>query len=255
VVLDSFAAAAISRADPIRTGITAFWYSSRTAILPFMFIFNPQLLMIGIHSWWQLVLIVAAAIVAMLAFAGGTQGWFLARSRWYESVLLLIVTFTLLRPGFWLDWVYPTYDVVPPQKLMELASAAPPDTSLRLRIEGTTVEGKDVKKTVLLPLGESGSGPQRLTRAGLTTMSVPTGMQIAAVNLHTAADKAGFEQGFLVTGIETPAQRPAKEWMFVPALALLVGVALLQRRRAGGDDEDARSGTERIKFHASQRQR
>ena len=56
VGLASFAAAAISRADPIRTGITAFWYSIRTGILPFMFIFNPQLLMIGIDSWWQLVL-------------------------------------------------------------------------------------------------------------------------------------------------------------------------------------------------------
>ena len=50
VGLASFAAAAISRADPIRTGITAFWYSIRTGILPFMFIFNPQLLMIGIDS-------------------------------------------------------------------------------------------------------------------------------------------------------------------------------------------------------------
>ncbi len=82
VGLASFAAAAISRADPIRTGITAFWYSIRTGILPFMFIFNPQLLMIGIASWWQLVLVVVAAIVAMLVFAAGTQGWFLVRSRW-----------------------------------------------------------------------------------------------------------------------------------------------------------------------------
>ncbi|MGH8736683.1 MAG: DUF3394 domain-containing protein [Burkholderiales bacterium] len=44
--------------------------------------------------------------------------------------------------------------------------------------------------------------------------------------------KAGFEQGFNVTGIETERPRPAKEWLFVPALVLLGGILLLQRRRA-----------------------
>src|SRR5512133_352621 len=54
VGLASFAAAAIAKADPIKTGITAFWYSIRTCILPFMFIFNNELLLIGIRSWWSL---------------------------------------------------------------------------------------------------------------------------------------------------------------------------------------------------------
>ena len=57
-------------------------------------------------------------------------------------------------------------------------------------------------------------------------------MQIAAVALNSAADKAGFEQGFMVTGIETELSRPAKEWMYIPALALMAGIALAQRRRA-----------------------
>nr|MDQ2735186.1 TRAP transporter permease [Pseudomonadota bacterium] len=131
VGLASFAAAAISRADPIRTGITAFWYSIRTGILPFMFIFNPQLLMIGIDSWWQLVMIVVAAIVAMLVFAAATQRWFLTRSHWYESLALLLVTFTLLRPGFWLDLAVPRYAVQPGQTLLAQAAAAPADTGLR----------------------------------------------------------------------------------------------------------------------------
>ncbi len=232
VGLASFAAAAISRADPIRTGITAFWYSSRTAILPFMFIFNPQLLMIGVDGWWQLALIVGAAIVAMLAFAAGTQGWFIARSRWYESVLLLLVTFTLLRPGFWLDLALPRYKVLPPQSLVEQATSAPPGVGLRVRIEGTTLEGKDVRKTVLLPLAAEGDGARRIARAGLRVMSLPTGTQIMSVALKSPADKAGFEQGFMVTGVEAERPRPAKEWLFLPALGVLGVILLLQRRRA-----------------------
>ncbi len=232
VGLASFAAAAISRADPIRTGGTAFWYSSRTAILPFMFIFNPQLLMIGVAGWFHFVVIIVAAVVAMLAFAAGTQGWFLARSRWYESVLLLLVTFTLLRPGFWLDLALQRYTVAPPQSLVERAAAAPPGTGLRVRIEGTTLEGKDVRKTVLLPLAGGGSGLQRMAGAGLQVMASPAEVRVASVKLNSPADKAGFEQGFVVTGIETEVSRPAKEWLFVPALVVLGVVALLQRRRS-----------------------
>src|SRR5205823_6543049 len=84
VGLAAFAAAAISRGDYLRTGFTAFWYSIRTGILPFMFIFNTQLLLIGVTSFAHLALTIAAAVTAMLVFAAGTQGWFVIRSRWYE---------------------------------------------------------------------------------------------------------------------------------------------------------------------------
>jgi len=231
VGLAAFAASAISRGDYLRTGMTAFWYSIRTGILPFMFIFNTELLLIGVTSFAHLALIVAAAIAAMLVFAAATQGWFVTRSRWYESVALLLVTFTLLRPGFWMDFAYSKYDLAAPQRLNELAATAPADAGLRLRIAGTTLEGKNVTKTVYLPLGKEGSAAQRIRASGLTTLVLPDGIQIAAVGLHSAADKAGFEQGFTITGIEIPAPRPAKEWFFIPALGLLAGVYLLQRRR------------------------
>jgi TRAP transporter 4TM/12TM fusion protein len=232
VGLASFAAAAISLADPIRTGATAFWYSSRTAILPFMFIFNPQLLMIGVGSYLQLAVVIGGAVTGMLVFAAATQGWFLTRNRWYESVVLLLVTFTLLRPGFWLDLALPRYDVAPPQRLTALAAAAPAGSGLRVRIEGITIEGKQVKKTVLLPLGGPGSAAQRMAKAGVRAMVLPSGVQIMSVGLNSAADKAGFEQGFRVTGIETERDRPAKEWLFVPALLVLGVILGLQRRRA-----------------------
>jgi hypothetical protein len=233
VGLASFAAAAISRADPIRTGVTAFWYSIRTGILPFMFVFNTELLLIGIDSWMHLVLIVVSAIVAMLMFAAGTQGWFVTRSRWYESALLLLVTFTLLRPDYWLDFAYPRYHVAPATRLAEIVKAAPADAALRLRIEGTTLEGRELHKSVRVELGAGTDVRSRFTPAGLTLFQTPDGWQVAAVRLNSAADKAGFEQGFRITGVEQAAQRPAKEWMYLPALALIALVWWLQRRRAG----------------------
>ncbi len=234
VGLASFAAAAIARADPIKTGITAFFYSMRTAILPFLFIFNTQLLMIGIDSTWHLVLTVLSAVLAMLVFAAATQNYFLVRSRWYESVALLLVTFTLFRPGYWWDMVYEPYQERPPTELMALVEQAPADERKRVWIEGINLEGKDVRKGVLLPLGAPGKANERLKRIGLTVMSLGGEVQVGSVAFGSTAEKLGLEQGFRITSIEVPAERPAKEWMFVPALLLLGVVVLLQRRRSRG---------------------
>jgi len=231
VGLASFAAAAIARSDPIKTGITAFWYSIRTGILPFMFIFNNELLLIGIRSWWSLLVTVAMAITAMLVFAAGTQGWFVKRSRWYESVALLLVTFSLLRPDFWLDLMVEKYRVEPATRLVELADKAEAGAGLRVRIEGTSLEGKDVRKTVLLPLNSEGTGIQRIRKAGLTLITTGPDVRVMAVDLRGAADRAGFEQGFKVTGVELPADRIGKEWLYLPALLLLALVYGLQRMR------------------------
>ncbi|HUG24668.1 TRAP transporter permease, partial [Piscinibacter sp.] len=231
VGLASFAAAAIARTDPIKTGVTAFYYSMRTAILPFLFIFNTQLLMIGIQSVPHLLLTIASSVVAMLVFAAATQGYFLARSRWYESLALLLVTFTLFRPGFWWDMVYPPYESQPATQLNALVEAAPANARQRIWVEGTNLEGRDVRKGVLLPLGDSGNARDRLARIGLRVLPQGDDMQVLMVQFGSAAEKLGIEQGFRITEVEVPAERPAKEWMFVPALLLLGVVVALQRSR------------------------
>ncbi|MFZ5558526.1 MAG: TRAP transporter permease [Pseudomonadota bacterium] len=235
VGLASYAAAGIARTDPIKTGVTAFGYSIRTAILPFMFIFNTQLLLIGIDSWWHLSIVVASAIVANMMFAAATQGWFLARNRIYESALLLLVTFTLFRPGFWWDMVYPPYEEIPGKQLLRIAEETPADGRLRIWIEGTTLEGRDVRKGVLLPLGDKGPGKERLAAAGVRVIPDLDGesFQVIQVQFGSRAEKLGIEQGFKITKVETAVQRPPKEWMFIPALLLLGAVAGLQYLRRG----------------------
>jgi TRAP transporter 4TM/12TM fusion protein len=231
VGLASFAAAAISRADPIKTGVTAFFYSMRTAILPFLFIFNTQLLLIGISGPLHLALTVGSALVAMLVFAAATQGYFLVKSRWWETIALLLVTFTLFRPGFWWDMVYPPYDERPASELMTLVEKAPAGERKRVWVEGINLDGKEVRKGVLLPLGDAGPARERLRRIGVTVMALGDEVQVAAVQFGSTAEKLGLEQGFRITAIEMPSDRPAKEWMYVPALLLLGVVILLQRAR------------------------
>ena len=91
VGLASFAAAAIARHDPIQTGVTAFFYSMRTAILPFLFIFNTQLLLIGLSGPLHLILTVVSAVTALLVFYAANQRYFKVSSPWYETVGMLQV--------------------------------------------------------------------------------------------------------------------------------------------------------------------
>ena len=98
VGLAAFAAAAIAKSDPIRTGLQGFTYDIRTAILPFMFIFNTDLLLIGVHDLWHVALIFLTGVLAMCAFAALTQHYFIARNRVHESLLLAGTVLVLLRP-------------------------------------------------------------------------------------------------------------------------------------------------------------
>lgn len=111
VGLAAYAASAIAKSPPIRTGVQGFAYDLRTALLPFMFIFNTELLLLRyvggsfarITSWPEILVIFGTGAVAMLAFAALTQNYFAARNRLHESLLLLLVTAVLLRPQLFAD--------------------------------------------------------------------------------------------------------------------------------------------------------
>jgi len=98
VGLAAYAAAAIAKSPPIATGIQGFMYDIRTAILPFMFIFNSDLILHNITSWPQGILIFLMACVGNFAFASATQNWFVAKNKMWEIPFFLSVTVILMRP-------------------------------------------------------------------------------------------------------------------------------------------------------------
>ena len=108
--LAAYAAAAIAKSPPIPTGLQGFMYDIRTAILPFMFIFNSDLILHNVHSWPQGILIFLMACMGNFAFASATQGWLITRNRFYEVPLLLCVTFILMRPDAVAGWIGVAHD-------------------------------------------------------------------------------------------------------------------------------------------------
>ena len=231
VGLAAYAAAGIAKADPMLTGFTAFWYSIRTGVLPFMFIYNTQLLLIGVENIPQFLLVVLSAVTASLLFVAASQNWFITRSKWYESAILLLIAFSLFRPNFWMDMVYPPYSKVASTDLMQIIEKAPANEQLRIWIEGEDMNGKPVKKGMLIPLTETGPAAQRLERFGLRLIPMGDQIDVVSVKFRSRAEKAGFQQGQKVTDLEVENKRPAAEWVFFPTLGVLGLIIFLQRRR------------------------
>ncbi|MFM5403808.1 TRAP transporter permease [Aeromonas veronii] len=231
VGLASFAAAAVSKGDPIKTGITAFYYSLRTAALPFLFIFNTDLLLIDV-DFAHGVLIFIVATIAMLIFAAATQGWFLVKSRWYESVLLLLVAFTLFRPGFWMDIVHDPYRETPPAQLAQTMGEVEAESTLRLRILGEDAVGKPRKFTLLVAVPDGENGEERLANLGLSLYEQDGKTLIDNVAFGSPAATMGLEFDQEILTVKAPTERWTKEWMWIPGFLLFGAIVWLQRRRS-----------------------
>jgi len=238
----AFAAAAISGGDPIRTGITGVAYDIRTALLPFLFIFNHELLLIDV-TIGKAIFVFIIAVIAMLLFAAATQGFFIPRRRWYESAALLLVAFTLFRPGYWLDQIEEPFVHRPGTEVVKEAGRLPEGGMLRMLVSGPDFDHPDrmASLTLVAPMGAPGEGEQRLSDAGLMVGDNPDAPQgtvaleepMAGTPYFTKMQMFDFygDRPVVIERVELEAERMPKEVFYVPGLALLGLIIVMQRSR------------------------
>ena len=236
VALAAYAAAGLSGADPLKTGIQGFIYELRTAVLPFVFIFNTELLLINVGSPLHFAWIVGSSIAACFSFAAVTQGWFLVRNRWWETVALVLVTLTMFRPDLYRDVFYPPWSVRPVSELPAIVAGLAPGQNMRLRIEieEKTKDGIERdERTFVLPVTK-GPVEGRLARAGLTVAPAEGALEIVDVSVDSPAERARLDVANRnrILGIEVRQPQPDKAWYTLPGWLLLGWVLLAQRRRA-----------------------
>ena len=238
VGLAAFAAAAISKGDPIKTGIQGFAYDIRTALLPFLFIFNTELLLIDV-SVAKAFFIFIVAVIAMMLFASATQGWLITRNKVWESVVLLLVAFTLFRPGFWLDRVDPPYNNIAPAKIYEVVGNATPNGVVTMVVSGPDFDtGEITNTTILVPMGDPAEAVERLEAAGLNVL-VEDGRAIIEEPFPGSPFFESIGKSFdyyadepvEVGVLKTRKDRVAKEVFYIPAVLLLGLIYWIQRRR------------------------
>ncbi len=217
VCLAAFAASAISGANPMRTGVQSFLYDIRTSILPIVFIFNPELLLVGVTSYWHVLLIFVVSLIALLCFASLTQGWLLTRVSIVERILLAVVVVALFRPDFLMNQVYPQYAKLGLADSAALAVApVPNDRAIRLHVTRETEYGDRYKLFVIPSRKGAKDGVTPLGKRVAATLSAEADGRLAVTDLGVrgAAEKAGVTFGDYVTDIDVEQRgRPAKEWI------------------------------------------
>jgi TRAP transporter 4TM/12TM fusion protein len=232
VGLAAYAAAAIAGADPMKVGWQGTWYEFRTLLLPFIFIFNPELLLIDISGPLHLIMVVALGAVAMMAFVAALQGFFFDRNRIWETVALLLICFTLFRPHFWMDMISPPFRTVPASDIFNVIDATPGTGTLRLRIETTDLDGEPVVKAVRLELGNRGAAQQRLAVPGVAVAGAGDELTISSVRPGSEAARLKLRPGDKVQSLSVPNEERRNPFVFaLPALAALFALAVYQRRR------------------------
>jgi TRAP transporter 4TM/12TM fusion protein len=103
VSLASYTAAGIADAHPMKTGWTAFAFALPAFIIPFMFIYGPQLMAQGtpLEVFYSFI----TASIGVIAFASATVGWFIRDLQAYQRLMLLVGAFTLVVPGVITDLI------------------------------------------------------------------------------------------------------------------------------------------------------
>ena len=245
VGLASFAAAAVSGGDAIRTGFTAFFYSLRTVALPFVFIFNTDLLLIDV-TWVEGIIVAISATIAILVFTAGTMGYFVTHSRIYESVALIFVAFALFRPDFFMDRLVPPYSTVEPAALEETIGQTPPGTELRLVVAGPDFDTLEmVDTTVVVTVGDEDGGAARVEAMGLLLIPEDGLVKLEEPMFGSpVADELDIfdyyaDEAVRLTSVSLPSSQPPQQLIFIPALILLGLIAFLQRGRAARQEVPA----------------
>lgn len=241
VGLASFAAAAVSGGNPIKTGMVAFFYSMRTALLPFLFIFNTDLLLLHV-DFFHAVLVFFVATIAMFAFTAATMGWFITKNKWWETLVLLLVAFMLFRPGFFMEYVSPSQRHIQPDHLVEQVAHSPVGEPLMLKVSGINPYGKPIEFYAELKVPAGQTGEERLQKMGLTLLATNEQIEVEGeqinkiiidnVEIDSPAAKANLNWDQVILDVAVPVKGALnKEWMFIPALLILLALVWHQRRR------------------------
>jgi TRAP transporter 4TM/12TM fusion protein len=97
VALAAFAAAAVSGGEPIKTGIDSSKLAIAAFIIPYMFVFSPELLMID-TTWTYLIWMVFTAIAGMTLIGAGIIGYWIRKMYWYERIFGITGGLLLIYP-------------------------------------------------------------------------------------------------------------------------------------------------------------
>ena len=228
VGLASYAAAGISGGDPLKTGVQAFWYSLRTGILPIVFLFNHELLLIGVENIWHALLVIVTSLTGILIFTSATQRWFFDKLRWYEIIIFLVVSISFLSPEFILNKFYPKFEYKDLNKIHLINLEKHKD--VHIKVTRFSEYGERYK---LFVINKNSFGQKfNLEQYGLTLINKDNKVIVDNLKWNGLAKKSGFEMDDLITEFKIEnLDRPSKNYVYPIALILFAIFGYLNFKR------------------------
>jgi TRAP transporter 4TM/12TM fusion protein len=106
VALAVYAAASLAKSDLWKTGWAAVRIGAAGFVVPFMFAYEPALMLIvKPGQWHEAVLAAITATIGCVALAGGLYGYFLRTCAIWERIILIAGAFLLIKPGWVTDLI------------------------------------------------------------------------------------------------------------------------------------------------------
>ncbi len=219
VGLASYAAAGISGGDPLKTGVQAFWYSLRTGILPIVFLFNHELLLIGIENIWHGLIVIVTSLIGILVFTSATQGWFINKLKWYEIIIFLLISISLLSPDFVLNKFYPKYNYEDITKINSLKLDSTKE--IQIKITRPSLYGERYKLFVISK--NTFEDKFTLEDYGITLLKKDDKVIVDNLKWNGEAKKNGFAIGDYLSEFKIEnSDRPSKNIVYPIAILFLV---------------------------------
>ena len=228
VGLASYAAAGISGGDPLKTGVQAFWYSLRTGVLPIVFLFNHELLLIGIENIWHALLVIVTSLIGILVFTAATQRWFFNKLRWYEIIVFLVISISFLSPDFVLNKFYPKYNYENFENINSINLE--PNREVHLKVTRLSEYGERYKLFVIKK--NSFEKKFNLKDYGVNLIKEENKIIVDTLEWNGLAKKQGLEMGDIISEFKIEnLDRPNKAIVYPFAAILLLVFGFLNYRR------------------------
>ncbi|MDC1092687.1 TRAP transporter permease [Pelagibacteraceae bacterium] len=221
VGLASYAAAAISGGDPLKTGLQAIWYSLRTGILPIVFLFNHELLLIGVDNIWHALLVIATSLIGILVFTAATQRWFINKLRFYEIIAFLIISLSFLAPDFVLNKFYPKFNEQKLSADVVQNLTFNPEKEVHIKVTRLTGYGERYKLFVIDK--NKFENNYKIENYGINLIEEDNKLIVNKLDWKGEAKKSGIQMGDIISNfkIENP-DRPNKAIVYPFALIFLL---------------------------------
>ena len=177
---------------------------------------------------WHGLLVIITSLIGILVFTSATQAWFINRLRWYEIIVFLLISISLLAPEFVLNKFNPKYDYKDINQIHLLK--LDPNKEVRFKVTRPSNYGERYKLFIIKE--NTFETEYSLEEYGIELVREKNRIVVDTLQWNGVAKKSGFETGDYISEFKIEnVNRPNKGIIYPIAILFLIIFGYLNFRR------------------------